>query len=54
MAMSDKMGIIASSYGTIRFENEDYDSLLEKIKEIIDKETGTKYGCHKILLCGKN
>ena len=38
MAMSDKMGIIASSYGTIRFENEDYDSLLEKIKEIIDKE----------------
>ena len=35
MAMSDKMGIIASSYGTIRFQNEDYDSLLEKIKEII-------------------
>ena len=38
MAMSDKLGIIASSYGTIRFENEDYDSLLEKIKEIVNKE----------------
>ena len=38
MAMSDKLGIIASSYGTIRFENEDYDSLLEQIKEIVNKE----------------
>ena len=38
IAMSDKLGIIASSYGTIRFENEDYDSLLEQIKEIINKE----------------
>lgn len=38
LALSDKLGIIASSYGTIRFENEDYDSLLEPIKNIVDKE----------------
>lgn len=37
ISMSDKLGIIASSYGTIRFENEDYDSLLPQIKEIIDQ-----------------
>ena len=38
MALSDPYGIIASSYGTIRFENEDYDSLLPKVKEIVDNE----------------
>ena len=37
-ALSDRAGIIASSYGTIRFENEDYDSLLPKVKEIVDNE----------------
>ena len=37
IAMSDKLGIIASSYGTIRFENEDYDSLLPLLKEEIEK-----------------
>lgn len=36
LSMSDKLGIIASSYGTLNFENEDYDSLLPKIKEIIE------------------
>ena len=38
IALSDRDGIIASSYGTIRFENEDYDSLLPKVKEIVDNE----------------
>lgn len=38
IALSDRTGIIASSYGTIRFENEDYDSLLPKVKEIVDNE----------------
>ena len=38
MALSDPCGIIASSYGTIRFENEDYDSLLEKIKKVVESE----------------
>lgn len=38
MALSDRTGLIASSYGTIRFENEDYDSLLPKIKEIVENE----------------
>lgn len=37
ISMSDKLGIIASSYKTIRFENEDYNSLLPQIKEIIDQ-----------------
>lgn len=37
ISMSDKLGIIASSYGTIRFENEDYDSLLPQIKKIIEE-----------------
>ena len=38
IALSDRAGTIASSYGTIRFENEDYDSLLPKVKEIVDNE----------------
>lgn len=38
IALSDRSSIIASSYGTIRFENEDYDSLLPKVKEIVDNE----------------
>lgn len=38
IALSDRVGIIASSYGTIRFENEDYDSLLPKVKEIVYNE----------------
>jgi len=38
LALSDPLGIIASSYGTLRFENEDYDSLLPKIKKIVDEE----------------
>ena len=38
MALSDPYGIIASSYGTIRFENEDYDCLLEKVKNVVESE----------------
>ena len=38
MALSDPYGIIASSYWTIRFENEDYDCLLEKVKNVVESE----------------
>lgn len=38
IALSDPTGVIASSYGTIRFENEDYDSLLPQIKNIVESE----------------
>lgn len=35
MSLSDSMGIIASSLGTLYFDNEDYDSLLEPLKKIV-------------------
>lgn len=38
MAISDKLGFMANTYKTIFFENEDYDQLLEPLKEIIEKE----------------
>jgi len=38
MAISDKLGLIASTYKTILFNDEKYDDLLEPIKEIIQKE----------------
>lgn len=38
VALSDKLGFIASTYKTIFFEDEDYDSLLEQIKNIVEKE----------------
>ncbi len=38
ISLSDKTGLIASFYGTIRFEEDDYDSLIPKIKEIVLKE----------------
>ncbi len=37
-AKSDAMGIIASSYKLLTFENEDYNSLIEPLKEIIINE----------------
>ena len=42
MAMSDKLGIIASSYGTIRFENEDYEpsDTVQNISNEIAYRTG--------------
>ena len=36
LAKSDAMGIIASSYKLLKFENEDYNSLIEPLKDIIN------------------
>ncbi len=36
IAKSDSLGLIASSYKLIKFENEDYESLINPLKEIID------------------
>ncbi len=38
LSLSDKTGIIANSYKVIRFENEDYDSLISVLEKIIDEE----------------
>jgi putative Holliday junction resolvase len=38
IAISDKTGLIASTYKTIFFNEEAYDELLFPVKEIIDKE----------------
>ena len=38
VAISDRTNCIASVYTTIYFENEDYNSLILPLKEIIDKE----------------
>ena len=38
IAKSDAMGIFASSYKLLKFENEDYNSLIEPLKEIIINE----------------
>ena len=38
LSISDKTGTIASTYSTLRFESKDYDSLLEPLKEIVEKE----------------
>ena len=38
LAKSDAMGNIASSYKLLKFENEDYNSLIEPLKEIIINE----------------
>lgn len=38
LSLSDKTGTIANSYKVIRFENENYSSLLLILKEVIEKE----------------
>ncbi|MDD2202879.1 MAG: Holliday junction resolvase RuvX [Bacilli bacterium] len=38
IAISDKLGLIASTYKTILFNEQVYDELLEPIKEIVQKE----------------
>ena len=38
ISKSDAMGIIASSYKLLKFENEDYNSLIEPLKDIIFSE----------------
>ena len=37
IAKSDPSGIIASSYKLLKFENEDYNSLIDPLKEIINE-----------------
>lgn len=37
IAKSDSLGLIASSYKLLKFENEDYVSLISPLKEIIDE-----------------
>lgn len=37
IAKSDSLGLIASSYKLIKFENEDYKSLINPLKEIINE-----------------
>ena len=36
IALSDNLGLIANSYKTLKFDNEDYESLIPKLKEIIN------------------
>ena len=38
LSISDQTHTIASTYKTIRYEEENYDYLLEQLKEIIEKE----------------
>lgn len=42
ISISDLTGTIANAYQVIRFKEEDYDSLLPQIKQIVDKEQVTK------------
>lgn len=42
MAISDYTGMIASRLDTLYFDNEDYDSLLESLRKIIDDENVEK------------
>ena len=37
VAVSDNLEIIASKYGTLRFESEDYDDAINKLKPVIDE-----------------
>ncbi|MBQ1496063.1 MAG: Holliday junction resolvase RuvX [Bacilli bacterium] len=45
VSISDKIGLIASFYKTIEFKDENYDSLIDPLKEIIDE-----YKIDKIVL----
>ena len=37
VAISDKLGLIASSVKTIKFDNEDYKSLVDEVKSLIEE-----------------
>lgn len=37
ISLSDKLGILASSYKTIKFDNEDYSSLIPELKSIVEE-----------------
>ncbi len=38
VSISDKLGIVASTYKTIRFEEENYNSIIEELIKIINQE----------------
>ena len=38
ISISDKLGLIASTYKTIRYDNENYNYLIEELKKIIESE----------------
>jgi len=42
VALSDKTGLIANSYEVIRFDENDYDSALPRLKEIVTNENVEK------------
>ena len=42
ISISDKTRTIASTYKTLRFESEDYDSIFPLIKEIVEEENISK------------
>ena len=42
ISISDETEIISSVYDTLRFEENDYDSIIPKIKEIVNKENVSK------------
>ena len=42
VAISDKTGLIANTLETIRFNEGDYDSVLPKLKDIVEKENVEK------------
>ena len=45
IAISDKTGLVASYYKTIEFKNEDYESLIDIIKELV-----TEYEVNTVVL----
>ena len=42
LSISDRTGTIASVYDTLRFNEQEYDTLLEPLKEIVTKEEVSK------------
>lgn len=38
VSISDRLGLIASTYKTIRYDNEDYPYLIDELKKIIESE----------------
>ena len=44
VSVSDNLGLIASAYKTIRFNENDYESLLKEVENVL-KEFNTKVPC---------
>ncbi len=38
LSISDRTGLIASAYGTLRFNDSDYDSIMPELKRIVEAE----------------